>query len=177
MEYVQPIRSKKKIDHIKEILARRSPRNKLMFVLGINTGLRISDILTLTVGDVYKKQHIEIREQKTGKVRQIKVNANLQAAIEEYFKCYDCEESDKKLFDISRIQAYRIINDAARTVGLSDRIGTHTLRKTFGYHHYQKHKDVAILQNIFKHSSPAVTLRYIGVDADMIDDSIDDLDI
>jgi integrase len=177
MEYVQPIRSKAKIDHIKEILGRRSPRNRLMFILGINTGLRISDILMLTVQDIHNKQHIEVREQKTGKVRQIKINSNLQTAIKEYFKCYDCEESQKKVFDISRIQAYRIINDAARTVGLLDRIGTHTLRKTFGYHHYQKHKDVAILQNIFNHSSPSVTLRYIGVDADMMDESIDELDI
>lgn len=177
MEYVQPIRSKAKIDHIKEILGRRSPRNRLMFVLGINTGLRISDILTLTVQDIHNKKHIEIREQKTGKVRQIKINQNLQAELTSYFKCYDCEEPQKKVFDISRIQAYRIINDAARTVGLSERIGTHTLRKTFGYYHYQKHKDVAILQNIFNHSSPSVTLRYIGVDADMIDESIDELDI
>ena len=177
MEYVQPIRSKKKIEHIKEILGRRSPRNRLMFILGINTGLRISDILMLTTDDILNKQHIEVREKKTGKVRKIKVNSNLQSAIESYFKCYNCEESDKKVFDISRVQAYRIINDAARTVGLSDRIGTHTLRKTFGYFHYQKHKDLAILQNIFNHSSPAVTLRYIGIDADMMDNSIDELDI
>jgi len=177
MEYVQPIRNKAKIEHIKEILGRRSSRNRLMFVLGINTGLRISDILMLTAQDVHNKQHIEVREKKTGKVRQIKINQNLQAELTSYFKCYKCEESQKKIFDISRVQAYRIINGAARTVGLLDRIGTHTLRKTFGYHHYQKHKDVAILQNIFNHSSPSVTLRYIGVDADMMDESIDELDI
>ena len=51
------------------------------------------------------------------------------------------------------------------------KVGTHTLRKTFGYHHYQKFKDVAVLQKIFNHYSPQITMRYIGIDQDMIDDS------
>ena len=43
------------------------------------------------------------------------------------------------------------------------------MRKTFGYHHYQKFKDIAMLQKIFNHSTPQVTLRYIGIDQDQID--------
>ena len=50
-------------------------------------------------------------------------------------------------------------------------IGTHTMRKTFGHWHYQQYKDVAILQEIFNHSSPSVTLRYIGINQDNIDKS------
>jgi integrase len=50
-----------------------------------------------------------------------------------------------------------------------DEIGTHTLRKTFGYHFYQQTKDVAMLQEIFNHSSPAITLKYIGVNQDSMD--------
>jgi len=50
-----------------------------------------------------------------------------------------------------------------------DSIGTHTLRKTFGYHFYQKYKDIALLQELFNHSAPSVTLRYIGINQDMID--------
>ena len=68
--------------------------------------------------------------------------------------------------------AYRILNQAARQVGLSD-IGTHTLRKTFGYHFYQRTKDVALLQKVFNHSSPSITLRYIGIDQDVIDKAIE----
>ncbi|WP_342668518.1 tyrosine-type recombinase/integrase [Cytobacillus solani] len=52
-------------------------------------------------------------------------------------------------------------------------IGTHTLRKTFGYHFYQKYKDVAVLQQIFNHSSPAVTMRYIGINQDIMDEAVD----
>lgn len=61
---------------------------------------------------------------------------------------------------------------AAKEVGLTE-IGTHTLRKTFGYHFYQQYKDVAVLQQIFNHSSPAVTMRYIGITQDIIDEKVD----
>lgn len=60
----------------------------------------------------------------------------------------------------------------AKEVGLTE-IGTHTLRKTFGYHFYQQYKDVAVLQQIFNHSSPAVTMRYIGITQDIIDEKVD----
>ena len=72
---------------------------------------------------------------------------------------------------MERTQCYRIINAACKKAGIEYRVGTHTLRKTFGYHHYQKFKDVAVLQKIFNHYSPQVTLRYIGIDQDIIDES------
>lgn len=54
---------------------------------------------------------------------------------------------------------------------MEEKIGTHTLRKTFGYHHYEKFKDVVMLQKIFNHSSTEITLRYIGIEQDEIDES------
>ena len=71
---------------------------------------------------------------------------------------------------ITTVQAYRIINRVAKRIGLEE-IGTHTMRKTFGYWHYQQYKDIAILQEIFNHSSPSVTLVYIGINQDNIDNS------
>ena len=71
---------------------------------------------------------------------------------------------------ITTVQAYRIISEAAKNNGLCE-IGTHTMRKTFGYFHYQQYKDVVILQEIFNHSLPSVTLRYIGINQDIIDNS------
>ena len=82
--------------------------------------------------------------------------------------------SDGASRPIDRTQAYRILNDAARKVGIQDAIGTHTLRKTFGYHHYKKFKDVATLQEIFNHSSPSITKRYIGIRQDEIDETLND---
>ena len=77
---------------------------------------------------------------------------------------------------ISRVQAYRVLNETAKQIGL-DEIGTHTMRKTFGYHHYQTNKDIAILQEIFNHSAPSITLRYIGITDDMKDQSLKGFDL
>ena len=71
---------------------------------------------------------------------------------------------------IQRNQAYKILNEAARTVGIQESIGTHSMRKTFGYHAYKSGIDIALLQKIFNHSCPSVTLRYIGITQDSIDD-------
>ncbi|MBF8984914.1 tyrosine-type recombinase/integrase, partial [Lutibacter sp. B2] len=73
---------------------------------------------------------------------------------------------------ISRVQAYRALSKAGKKCGLDD-IGTHSLRKSFGYWHYQMYKDVAVLQDIFNHSSPSVTLRYIGINQDVKDQTIE----
>ena len=74
---------------------------------------------------------------------------------------------------ITRQQAYRIINNAAEALGLVERnengviisgeIGTHTLRKTFGYHAFQNGTSLELLMDIFNHSSKSQTLRYIGI--------------
>lgn len=166
MKFVQPIREKEKIDALKAILKRQSGRNYFLFYLGINTGLRISDILPLKMSDVYNKEHINITEQKTGKVRRQRINFELGQSINEYCTGLSNDDylfpSSRTKTPITRIQAYRILNEAAQQIGIGE-IGTHTLRKTFGYHFYQKTKDVAMLQEMFGHSAPSVTLRYIGI--------------
>lgn len=177
---VQPIRSKVKIEEVKQILKERSKRDYFLFVMGINCGLRISDMLQLKVKDVLGKEYIRINEDKTDKPKRFKINAYLQSEIEAYAADMN---SDGYLFPsrkgnkpITRVQAYRILNKVAEEVGLEE-IGTHTLRKTFGYHFYKKTKDVAMLQDIFNHSAPSVTKRYIGISQDEIDQAIDDFSL
>lgn len=174
---VQPIRDRSKIEDLKHQLLKNGSRDFLLFLLGINTGLRISDILTLKVSDVKDKTHITIKEKKTDKIKRFKINSTLMDEIKKY--TYGMTDSTY-LFQsqkginkpITRIQAYRILNIAAGKVGLCE-IGTHTLRKTFGYHFYQKTKDLALLQELFNHSAPSVTLRYIGINQDIMDNAID----
>ena len=67
MEFVEPIRNKKQLEAMKKYLLVHNQRDYVLFVLGINSGLRISDLLKLTVEDVQGKARITIREQKTGK--------------------------------------------------------------------------------------------------------------
>ncbi|MDH4419955.1 site-specific integrase [Bacillus cereus] len=172
MNFVQPIRNPEQIQQIKEYLKEKNERNYILFVIGINTGLRISDILKLRVGDL-KGSHISIREMKTGKQKRIQITAALRREL----KCYIEDMKDHEYLiksrqgknrPIGRSMAYKILSTTSAEFGL-DEIGTHTLRKTFGYHMYMQTKNIALLMEIFNHSSERVTLRYIGVNQDAMD--------
>ena len=171
---VEPIRNKSDIKKVENILANQSKRDLLLFEIGINCGLRISDILRLNVGDVRNRTHIQITEQKTGKFKKFPINSKLKPMIDDFIKG---RRNTEPLFlsvwnhRLDRTTSYYIIRQACEKAGLEERVGTHTMRKTFGYHHYQQFKDVVLLQKIFNHSSPQITLRYIGVEQDEIDDS------
>lgn len=174
MTTVEPIRNLEALKKVERILEQQSPRNLLLFTIGTNCGLRISDILALNVGDVKGKTHIQIIEKKTGKFKKFPVNSKLKPMFEEYTLNKPADEPlFKTIFQnrLERCAAYQIIQKACKMAGLEEKVGTHTLRKTFGYHHYKKFKDVAMLQKIFNHSNPQTTLRYIGIEQDQIDES------
>ncbi|NQX66664.1 tyrosine-type recombinase/integrase [Paenibacillus alba] len=192
MEMVQPLRDRTKIEEIKQLLS-VNKRDFLMFVLGINCGLRISDILRMEIGDVIDrsgrpKKYYELREKKTNKYKRFIFAENVQAAILSYLNGY-IGNYDRPLFlsrksganghskPLTRQQAYNILNDAARNVGVDDNIGTHSLRKTFGYFAYKAGTDIVLLQQIFNHTSPSVTLRYIGILQDDMDKVIINLNL
>lgn len=175
---VQPIRDKELIARFKSELLKGGTRDYLLFSFGINVGLRISDILKLKVKDVRNKTHITLYEQKTSKYKRLLISTRLKVDIDDYIEGMEDEEylfQSRKGTNkpITRMQAYRILNNVANKLGV-DEVGTHTLRKTFGYWHYQTHKDVATLQDIFNHSSPSVTLKYIGITDDMKDATMRD---
>lgn len=174
MTTVDPIRRKNDISRIKAVLMESSYRDYLFFEVGINTGLRISDILKLKVADVKGKYYIELKEQKTGKLKKFRINSVLKSELEGYIRSKNDESYLFESFRTSgnpleRTRAYCILNKAARTAGLKMKIGTHTMRKTFGFHFYQQTKDIALLQVLFNHSSPGVTLRYIGINQNILD--------
>lgn len=177
---VEPIKSKKDIENIEKYLAKHSLRNQLIWVFGTNTGLRISDILALNVEDVQNKQYVEIIEKKTKKYKRFPLNNKLRNLIKEYLKVRDKQYSltnDEPLFvgkkhcRLDRSQVYRFINDVCEDLNISVNVGTHTMRKSFGYHHYKQNNDVALLQKIFNHSSPSITMRYIGIAQEELDES------
>lgn len=189
MNFVQPIRDLEKISEVREYLAGKNKRDELLFCFGIYTGLRISDILTVKVQDVLGKDHFYIVEQKTKKAKQrsrkqtvrkrIPIIKKLQRLISNY--CDGMRGSDYlfksrqgKNRPITRVRAYSILREAALHCDLTE-IGTHTLRKTFGYLVYQNDKDVALLQDIFGHSAEYITLKYIGVNQEAIDKAYESL--
>lgn len=175
MEYVEPIRSRRQIAYMKRHLKQQNIRDYLLFVLGINSGLRISDLLLLTIEDVEGKNRLVIREKKTGKLKDFPLSDTCKQAIREYLELGKLKSgwlfrSKKGNRPISRIQAYRIINGAARFIGMNEAIGTHTLRKTFGYWAYKGGVDIVKIQKLLNHSAPSVTLSYIGITKDELDD-------
>ncbi|MEH7037184.1 site-specific integrase [Bacillus pseudomycoides] len=175
---VQPIRSLEKIEDMKWSLKRHcSERDYILFLLGINTGLRVSDLLNLKISDIKGKKKIAVKEGKTKKGRTIHL-ANIYEELNNYIGTIQDTEwlfpSRKGDKPISRIQAYRQLNKASQMVDMIDGIGTHTMRKTFGYWYYKRTMNVAKLQMILNHSHPQITLKYIGITDEEIEESLSD---
>lgn len=181
MNFVDPIKSREDIHKVEDWLAKRNKRNRLIFAMGVNLGLRISDILGLNVSDVYDKTHVQIREKKTNKYKKFFLNSKLQKLLKEYLqgkpKSHEPLFVGKKGHRLHRSQVYRFLNEACDAVGLSENIGCHSLRKSFGYHHFKQFNDIVLLQKIFNHSSPAISLFYIGIDQEVIDKSYRDFEL
>ena len=174
MSTVEPIRKKYDLKKIESVLFKQNSRDLLIFILGTNCGLRISDILNLNVKDVKDKVFIEITEQKTGKFKKFPINSKLKPILDDFTKDKFLDEPlFKTRFDnrMDRYYAYHMLKDACKKARIHEKIGTHTLRKTFGYHHYKRFKDVAMLQKMFNHSSPEITLRYIGINQEQMEKS------
>ncbi|WP_342570372.1 tyrosine-type recombinase/integrase [Paenibacillus sp. FSL R5-0749] len=184
MKFVQPIRDPVKLKTIKINLKEKNERNYILFQVGTNTGFRISDILPLRVRDV-KGSHILVYESKTGKEKKVLIRKSLRRDLDAYIAGkMDWEylfpsrnrtsTSDQK--PITRSMAYKIIRDAAVEVGLTE-IGTHSMRKTFGHKFYNEKKDIALLMDLFNHTEEKVTLRYIGILQDTLDDALEDFEL
>ena len=178
MNTVQPIRDMDTILDIARYLRSKSEREYVMIVTGIYSGLRISDILKLRVRDIRGKDHISIREKKTGKEKRFLINKNLKKILEEYTKGKDdleyLLENPRTHKPFTRQWAYETIREAGEKFGVYN-LGTHTMRKTFGYHMYQATKDAAMLMKLFNHADIHITLRYIGVEQDQTDKAISKL--
>ena len=165
IEDVQPLRTKEAIADMKWSLRKWcGERDYIMFIIGINSGLRISDLLKLKTKDLKGKKSIKIQEKKTKKPRTIHLDS-IYDEIQSYIADNPSEwmfPSRQGINPISATQAYRQLVKAGNMVDI-DFIGTHTMRKTFGYWHYVMHNNLAQLQGILNHSSSQITLRYIGI--------------
>lgn len=175
---VQPIRSKEKLEDMKWGLKKWcGQRDYILFLIGINTGLRVGDLVKLKIKQVKRKKKITVKEGKTKKPRLIHLT-NIYDEIQAYIKTLEATEwlfpSRQGNSHITTSQAYRQLVKAGKMVDMEDGIGTHTMRKTFGYWFYKQTKDIAKLQEILNHSKPEITKRYIGITAEEIEDSLNE---
>jgi integrase len=186
MSTTQPIRNKNQIRELANYYLKRGQlRNYVLIVVGVHTALRISDLLRITWGDVYDfeqkrvRSSITVTEKKTGKTKTIALNKTAVSALAMYASQKHAApeglspsgflfESRRTKAAISRVQAYRIIRDAAKNLGM-ERASCHSLRKTFGYHAWKSGVSPAVIMEIYSHSSFVVTRRYLGVTRDDTD--------
>lgn len=186
---MEPIRNREQLDQCFEIARehdRANPNSKmkweLLLIVGFNTSLRISDIARYRLKELSGQEYARTVAQKTGKDTRILINPAARREIkrltagrgpEEYlFQSRERNRVTQAFKPITRQRAWQIINAICRTAGIKDRIGRHTLRKTFGYHYYKMTGDVVSLQRILGHNSQRDTLVYIGVIQDEIDESL-----
>lgn len=184
MNFVEPIRDRKKIAQIKNLLRGQERfRDLLLFVVGINTALRISDLLELQIEHFLDDHHhikrrFWIKEGKRGKRQEVVVNASIRDVLEEYLASYPEIIGDQNNFlffntkdggfiqPIRRGQAWKIISTICKQVGLPGNFGTHSLRKTWGYHARMSGVDLALIMHKLNHESIAYTKRYLGITDD-----------
>ena len=178
---VDAIRGTEEIEKMKEFFRQRGAEYELLFIIGINTALRISDLLSLSVGDVMDESGeivsaVVLKEKKTGKTKRSPVNKSIREALAGYFSKNGRREPADPLFisrkggALSRSQVWRVMKAAGKSVGLAN-IGTHSLRKTFGYHVYEiSGSDLGLVQKLLNHTASGATLRYIGIDRKKMDD-------
>ena len=169
-------------------------RNALMFVIGINVGLRASDLLELKWNQIFDEDGsitngITVKEDKTEKFRTFYLNESCKTAIIEYYNGLKKKPAKSEYVFSSRKgdghievrPAGLILKNAAKAVGIKYNVGTHSMRKTFGYWQLQAHKDDALflchLQEMFNHSSPQITLRYCGLAEEEMEQYYNDVNL
>lgn len=177
MGTTQPIKNKHDLHNFIDYYRTKEPcpRNYALLVIGVNTALRISDILHLKWQNVYDfeinkaKKHICIREHKTGKNTMIALNSNVTTALNTLFELR-MPSPDDYIFSkncdyhtpICRSQAYRIVKKAADSIHIEN-VSCHSMRKTFGYHAWKQGIPPVLLMDIYNHSSYSVTKHYLGI--------------
>lgn len=173
---VEPIRDKKAIQTIKKLLADK-PRDLALFVVGINTNLRASDLVQLTAGQVRHCTasgcEITLKERKTGKPRRITLNKAAVEAIQNLLKAEDLADHEplfrsqrKGKLEVSSV--HRLVKGWCRQINLKGNYGSHSLRKTFGYHARQAGIDLPTLMVLFNHASQKQTMAYLGIQPEEI---------
>lgn len=198
--WVHPIRNKEDIKKILEYLHEQTGnttridtmmaayRNELLFVIGINVGLRVSDLITLKWENIFEddmktfKDASNKTEQKTGKGKNICPNSCMKKYILEYLNNTGIEPKEGEYVFVSsrkgkdgkyqHIQAgvvEKMMKDCTKAIGLTENYNTHTLRKTYAYHKfmmYVEHNDPMALVKVQKdlnHRNSSDTARYLGI--------------
>jgi integrase len=169
---VDPIRRLEDIKTISKMLS-DSPRDHLLFTLGINNGLRVVDLLRLKIKDIKHLkpgESIRIKEQKTGKDNILMVNKTVFKSFQNYMAHLKPDDTDylfksrKGNAPLQSQAVSKLVKKWTADINLAGNYGAHTLRKTFGYIQRTVFgTGFEILCKRYNHSSPSITMRYLGI--------------
>jgi integrase len=176
-----------------KVLDDQNPRNALLFRVGLNTILRIQDILDLKVKDIFHRdgsyrEYLSLFERKTRKyknrqLKNVKLNSLLRKEIKDYVDLFELKPEDYIFFslhnpekNLDRIEAWRILKKASGKVGIKN-FGTHSMRKTLAWTIYKQTKDISLVMIMLNHHSPRTTLRYLGITQESIDKTYEEFAI
>ena len=176
---VYPVRDTHQIQSIKVNL-QRQPRNYCLFVLGINTAFRAKELLSLKIKQVERLKvgsRLEVKQSKTNKYRAVTINNNSFDAIQFWLKRHPRRHEPKAAFFQSQQSRSAIgvstLNNLVKgwceEIGITENTGSHTLRKTWGYHQRMRGQaSIPILMVAFGHTSETQTLEYLCIQADEV---------
>jgi integrase len=169
---VEPIKKQKDINSIRDKL-KTNPRDLCLFNIGTNTNLRASDILQITVNmvkDIKPGDEIELKEKKTGKIRRITLNKKVVESIQKLLESKEYKDNDPLFLGQRGKLTVPYISRLVKIwcKDLKGNYGSHSLRKTFGYHKRQKGYSLEQLMLTFNHSNPKQTLDYLCIQSEEI---------
>ena len=165
-------------EHAKSDIKRyQAYRNYMLFLIGFNTAFRAEDLLQLRVTDV-EKGYVSIKENKTGKMQNFRMNKKLHQEIIDYIEKYDLKKNDylfmgqkkkdtykgitkKVIYPITRQNCRIIFKKVAEQNGIDFKFGLHSLRKTFGYMYMINGGNLLTLMKMYNHDKPSTTLLYV----------------
>lgn len=170
---VDPIRKQKDIKAISQML-QNNPRDHLLWVMGVNNGLRANDLVKIKVHQVQKVKPgdlINIIESKTGKPNVLIINKSVHKVLQAFLKEQNLDPDDylfksrKGDGHITSQSVGRLVKTWTAAINLKGNFGAHTLRKTWGYHQRVNHGvGFEILCKRYGHSNPAITMGYLGIE-------------
>ena len=187
LKFVEPFRNKKEVEAVRLYLRGKDIKHGLWFWIGVNSALRISDLLSLRVGNIRKPDgsivnKITLKEQKTGKTKEFPISDKIRTEIQTVIQQYKLEDDDDPLFPshkrgenrslkpIGRSYANQLITEAALMCNIKGNYGSHSMRKSFAYFAWQQGTDVLLLMDLLNHSSPKDLRRYIGITQDQLNE-------
>lgn len=187
---VEPIKNMNDVNSIHRLLTKWGRiREAECWLIGCNLALRVSDLLQIRFSDMESQKYL-LKEKKTQKHKQLRFNQTVIdccGVLEQYYQSKD--QAPVYLFQatgnrvgsmikpISSKWLLRLLKDAGETLGLTENIGTHTMRKTFAYHAYKNGAPVENIQKLLNHDSPKTTLSYIGITQETVNEMYDRYEI